>query len=320
MTKPKVIIAGGGISGLVASWELRDRADVVIMEPGKVGGEFTAGGLKYIHRTESMERMFDQLVIPYSTYIVRGGILLRGQMYLYPQVLQGMDHKQATRIQQDHFRKTRRSSPDEFAKQAMNDPAATGPRRALRCDFEDLIELLADQADILPTGVAKVDHERNVLFDSERRAHHYDFLIFTIPLWITRRVVSFYVPEGAAMRLNTAHVEAKTGEYASFDYVYTPYTPADVIHRFSPSRGGYSVETNGTLDRDKLNSDLAFIFSDGYVIESVTEGLKGHLLDLIEPPDWPDNIAPIGRFAKWDPRSTTDVALEDAMKLKERWL
>jgi hypothetical protein len=321
MSRPKVIIAGGGISGLVANWELRDRADVVVMEPGKMGGEFTAGGLKYIHRTGPMENMFDQLELSYSTYIVRGGILLRGQMYLYPQVLQGMDPKQAARIQQDHYRKTRRTSPGEgYAAKAMNDPAATGPRRALRCDFEDLIEQLADQADTINSGVARVDHERNVVFDMDGRPHRYDFLIMTIPLWITRRVCSFYVPEARAMRLNTAHVFARTGQYASFDYVYTPYTPADMIHRFSPRTGGYSVETNGTLDHDQLKSDLAFIFSDGYVIESVREGLKGHLLALPEPVRWPDNVAPIGRFSSWDPRSTTDTALEDAMKLKERWL
>lgn len=317
---PKVIVAGGGMSGLVASWVMKGDADVVVLEPGKPGGEFTAGGLKYIHRTAEMEDMFQQLEVPYSTYVVRGGILLRGSMYLYPQLFDTMPKDEAHRIQQDHYRKTRQTSPAEgAAAKAMNDPAAIGPRRALRCGFEDLIETLADVADIRSTGVAKVDTTRNVLFDMEGRAHRYDFLVLTIPLWIIRKAVQFYVPEGAAMRLNVAQVSTYRDGYAGFDYVYTPYTPADTVHRFSPGGGGYSMESNGVLDRDALKSDLAFIFPNGYVLERIKEGLKGHLLPLSEPVAWPDNVAPIGRFAKWDPRSTTDTALEDAMELKERW-
>lgn len=319
MSKPKVIVAGGGISGLVAGWAMKGDADVTVMEPGKPGGEFTAGGLKYIHRTDEMEDMFTQLAIPFSTYIVRGGILLRNQMYLYPQLFQHMHKEEARRIQQDHYRKTRRTQPGEHSDKAMNDPAATGPRRALRCDFETLIETLADVSDIHPSGVAKVDHRRNVLFDMDGQPHKYDYLVMTIPLWIIRRVVGFYVPEGAAMRLNVAQVSARKDQYAGFDYVYTPYTPADIVHRFSPSAGGYSAESNGELDRDALLSDLSFIFPDGYVLESVREGLKGHLLPLSESVEWPDNIAPVGRFAKWDSRSTTDTVLEDTLALKERW-
>lgn len=79
------------------------------------------------------------------------------------------------------------------------------------------------------------------------------------------------------------------------------------------------MESNGELDREKLESDLNFIFREGWYIEDLREGLKGHLLDLEKEPEWPDNIAPIGRFAKWDPRATTDVTLEDAEALAQRW-
>lgn len=319
MKRPKIVVAGGGISGLVVSWALKDVADITVLEPNKPGGEFNAGGLKYIHRTDEVESMFDQLEVLYSNYVVRGGILLRGQLYLYPQLFKDLDPEQAERIQSDHYRKTRHSAPGENSGTAMNDPAATGPRRALRCDFQEMIEALADVADIQKTGVAKVDHNRNVLFDSDGHPHVYDYLVLTIPLWIIRRVVTFYVPEGAAMRLNVAQVSGRKDGYGSFDYVYTPYTPADAVHRFSPKAGGYSVEVNGDLDRDKLKSDLGFIFPKGYVLEGIREGLKGHLLPLPEKVDWPENVAPVGRFAKWDSRSTMDTALEDALELRKRW-
>lgn len=316
---PKIIIVGGGISGLIASWYLSAHADVEVFEPGEPGGEFLAGGLKYIHRTSDMEDMFDDLRIIHSAYIVRGGILLRGQLYLYPQLFDDLDPEEARRIQEDHYRKTRRTAPGDNAKRAMNDPAATGPRKALRCDFRELIDALIDDARPKTLGVKKVDHRRNVLFDSENGVHHYDFLIMTTPLWITRRLVSFRVPEGVAMKLNVAQVSSMRDAYGSFDYVYTPYTPEDAVHRFSPRGAGYSVETNGDLDMDKLRSDLAFLFPSGYSIENVREGLKGHLLPLKEQPDWPSNVAPLGRFATWDSRATTDVVLESLKGLKKRW-
>lgn len=319
MARPRIIIAGGGISGLIANWVLSDNADVTVLEPGRPGGEFTSGGLKYIHRTDEMEDMFDQLAVPYSKYIIRGGILLRGELYLYPQLFHDMPKSETCRIQQDHYRKTRHTDPGEHAVRAMNDPAAVGPKRALRCDFEDLIDTLVDVACIVRTGAVRVDVDRNVLFDMDGAVHRYDYLVFTIPLWIIRKMVGFYVPEGIAMRLNVAQVHIHRDRYLGFDYVYTPYTPADTVHRFSPNAGGYSVEANGVLDRDRLQSDLAFIFPDGYVLEGIKEGLKGHLLPLSEPVVWPDNVAPLGRFAKWDSRSTADIVLQDAMELKQRW-
>lgn len=304
---------------MIANWVLKGDASVTVLEPGKPGGEFTSGGLKYIHRTDEMEGMFDQLDVPYSKYIVCGGILLRGDLYLYPQVFQSMPKAEAERIQHDHYRKTRQTNPGEYAARAMNDPAAVGPKRALRCDFEELIDTLVDVADIQRTGVARVDVDRNVLFDMDGHVHRYDFLVLTIPLWIIRKMVGFYVPEGVAMRLNIAQVYTQRDKYLGFDYVYTPYTPADTVHRFSPNVGGYSVEANGILDRDRLQSDLAFIFPDGYVLEGIKEGLKGHLLPLPESVVWPDNVAPLGRFACWDSRVTADIVLRDAMELKQRW-
>lgn len=316
----KVLIIGGGVSGLVANYVMtRGGLKPTILEPGAPGGEFAAGGLKYIHKTDAVQEMFDYLDIASSVYTVRGGIMLRGSIYLYPEALQEMPRREAERIQSDHFRKTRRTEPTlEYVSTSMNDPAALGPRRALRCDFQEMISELADPsiANIVPAGLAKLDHQRNVAFDSKGGRHFYDIAIMTIPLWIVRATCSFYVPEGSTMRLNVAQVNPRRDRFVGFDYVYTPYTPEDTVHRFSPRGEGYSVEVNGELDNDKLASDLNFIFPDGYMIEGVREGLKGHLLPLPRPVQWPDNVKPIGRFAKWESRATTDVSLQDALNLK----
>ena len=39
MSGPRLAVVGGGIAGLAAAWELRDRADVTVFEPGHLGGK-----------------------------------------------------------------------------------------------------------------------------------------------------------------------------------------------------------------------------------------------------------------------------------------
>lgn len=315
----KVVIAGAGVSGLVFNQVLKSYKGVeaTILEPGAVGGEFLAGGLKYIHQTDAMEKMLDGLNVLYSPYTVQGGILLRERVEPYPACFQGLDKVQALRIQQDHFRKTRRIEPGEFAKKAMNDPASTKPRKALKCNFEDMVKALARGANIVRAPLAKIEEKEVVLGNGSKLP--FDYLVLTIPLWVIKRAAPWKVPDGLSIQLNTATVKPARDPYAKWDYVYTPYTPANSIHRFSPNGGGYSVEVNGELDMAKLGLDLDFIFKDGWSILDVKPGLKGHLLPLDEQPAWPDNVAPLGRFAQWDPRATTDETLANSQALADRW-
>ncbi len=316
----KVVIAGGGISGLACNYVFSQyrNVDVKVLEPVQPGGEFLAGGLKYIHRTDEVVSMFTDLGMVFSNYSVRGGIMLRGKVEQYPKCFEGMDRAEAHRIQADHYRKTRLSEPGKHSRRAMNDPASVKPRRALRCDFESMITALAARAVIVPTGLQKVGVK--ILYLADGSILPYDYLVLTIPLWVIRRCVDWYVPHGVAMRLNVINVQPRKDRYARWDYVYTPYTPENTIHRFSVHGSGYAMEANGDLDHNKLHGDLNFIFSGGWWIGNIKAGLKGHLLPLDQEAQWPDNVAPLGRFAKWDSRATMDVVLADSIGLAERWL
>jgi hypothetical protein len=64
---------------------------------------------------------------------------------------------------------------------------------------------------------------------------------------------------------------------------------------------------------------LGFLFPDGFAIDGILRGIKGHLLELQDPPQWPENVAPLGRFAQWDPRATTDTTLDAAARLAGEW-
>ena len=104
--------------------------------------------------------------------------------------------------------------------------------------------------------------------------------------------------------------------------MYTPYTPGDSIHRFSVDGISYVCEVNGDLNSRMINviSDLNFIFGSGWSVSKITKDLKGHLLPMTEKIDWPGNIAPLARFAQWNPRGTVDKILDDAKILVEKWI
>lgn len=328
----KVLIVGGGIAGLIANWTFKQHknVEVSILEPGRVGGDFLAGGLRYIHATEEMVSMLSDNLVTYTNYQVSGGILLRGSVWPYPTVLKTMAVADRIRVQSDHYRKTRRTEPSgEDALKSMNDPESTGSRGALRADAGALIRKLESAATVLVDGAVAVEtpqgtHWPRVLGTSGIR-HAYDYLVFTIPLWAVRRMVPWFVPEALALKLNIVNIDVTRDPLSKWDYVYTPYTPGGLIHRISPRDGGWTAEFNGDwIEKDdetslKLTSDLNFLFPNGWALNVVRKGLNGHLLPLDSAPEWPVNVRPIGRFAEWDPRATADVVLSNCWKLAKEW-
>lgn len=326
----KVVIVGGGMSGLMAAWVVQERGhDPIIIEPRALGGDFLMGGLKYIHKTAAMVKLLDDLDIPWADFTVKGGVLLRGAVEPYPACLSSMDAAEAARIQADHYRKTRHMDIGTFGAKSMNDPGANkGDRRALRCDPKALIDAIAEGTEVIKAGVTSIHAEikpgmsaGHVLMDNGHKLS-YDRCIVTLPLWVLATMCNWYIPEGLAMALNIVRIHPMARDpYVQWDYVYTPYTPGDAVHRISQVENGWDAEINGEWSEMEGGAmdDIASLWPDGFRIIRAVPGLKGHLLDLSTQPEWPDNVAPLGRFAKWDPRATTDVTLDDAWKLAARW-
>lgn len=322
----RIHIVGGGVSGLAAAEVLSHYrgVELVIVEGGKLGGNFAAGGLKYLSKTDEMTALLGDLGIVYTNCSVHGGILIGGKVEPYPACLKSFGPERAARIQRDHYRKTRRLEPDGFGSKAMNDPAS-GPKKALQCDLGQMVDRLARRWE----GRTVRSHVKQIgstyFKTADGRLHPYERMIVTIPLWVLARLAYWEVPDALAMKLNLVQIEPARDAYARWDYVYTPYTPEGLIHRISPRDGGYSCEFNGAWDPDDKQSmlramgDLNFLFKDGWAFRSFKPGLPGHLLPLDKTPKWPENVAPLGRFAKWDPRSTLDVVLRDTKKLAAKW-
>src|SRR6185503_11510861 len=240
----------------------------------------------------------------------------------FPAVLKELGKEQADRIRADHYFKTRRAEPDGGqAAKAMNDPEASGPRHGLRCDLGAFVNALARRAVLVADSMAGLAPGQ-VVGASERR-FPFDYLVLTVPLWIVRRMAWFALPEALALKLNVVRVNPIGDPYAKWDYVYTPYTPENLLHRLSPSDDGYQCEFNGEWiegeTNTKLTSDLNFLFPNGWALDAVKKGLNGHLLPLRGPAEWPANVRPLGRFAQWDSRATVDAVLDSSIRLAKDW-
>ncbi len=332
--KRRLVIVGGGISGLIASWVFTQcrGLDVIVLEPGKPGGDFLNGGLKYVHKTDEMEEMLRDLGLTYANYSVQGGIYLKGQVEPYPAVFRSMTKEQALRVQHDHYRKTRKVEPDSFASRSMNDPESMGPKKALRCDLSRMVAELIKHAPIAKEVATRIGPHKVIVndpgFTRGERAVSYDYLLVTLPMWLLKRMVWFELPPAMAVKLNLLMVDPpqQGDDYAKWDYVYTPYTPANLIHRISPRDGGYTCEFNGDWPEGddpemsiRITNELNFLFPNGWALGGAKRNLNGHLLPLAGKANWPQNVRPIGRFAQWEPRATTDVVLSTCLALANEW-
>ncbi len=316
----KIAILGGGMPGLLSSYVFGRHKNVktMLFEPGELCKEFLIGGLRYTYLTDEIVELLAELNLVYSDYSLRGGILLKDTVEKYPECFKEFDKENVKRIQTDYWRKTRKTELDGYIRQSLIDPISAKPKKVVRPNYEWMISELSRNSNVIKSKIKKIDENFVVMHDNSRFG--FDYLIVTIPLWEMKKYVrDWYIPSGQAMKLNTALIVTPKDRYAKWDYVYTPYTPANCIHRFTSHELGYLVEANGDLDFVDLVSDLNFLFYDGWYLNQMFKNLKGYLLPLVKKPQWPSNVVPLGRFAKWNFRITLDSTLAEIKSLERRW-
>jgi len=320
----RVVILGGGISGLIAAHVLKNKGgvDVTLIEAGdKLGGTFAAGGLKYLRATKDASDMLDALGIHYSFHLPRGAIYIDGVAKSHPECLMGMSTLDRLQIQTAHWKKTRKSL-EGFRADCMNDPGSKHNWSA-RCDNAVVVAALAKQAEESCkvhtfARVRRVDaksvtvHDRNV---------PYDFLINTLPLPVLRKIVPFTVqsgiPDTSCNKLSIVDVSGIQTDMW-WDYLYTPLaSTVSRITKTSPTTAQLEIpwgkpDAPKPLDTDDLMPLLSHRSDrDMFVQETLSEPrvLNGHLKPLPGPLVLPKNWLMLGRFAEWDPRSTAEKSL-----------
>jgi len=305
MKPPRIVILGAGIAGLAASHVLKRKGlHPLLLEQGHPGGEFLAGGPRVLRDTKSMRCFLADLNLPHSKFTTRQGMLLRGRVEPFPRCLK--NRLDARRVHADYWTKSRRVLPDDPTARYLT--GARNPRKGfLRCDLEELVAKLASRARIQTVRVLGI--ERNHIETSGGRVP-FELALCTLPLWELTGKTWFGLPSGVAVKLCATYVIPFHDRFARWDTVLAPYTPAACVHRMLSFEDGWVVEAAGEPSLADLESDLHWLFPEGYFVQWQRRGLKGALLPLEEDAAWPPNVRPLGRFAQWDSEVTVAEVVE----------
>lgn len=330
----RIVILGGGIAGLIAAHVLKDGHDVTIIEAGKsLGGNFNAGGLKYIRVTVPMMNMLSDLGVPFQTYTPRGKVILDSGMHPWPpwgiakpvhepddgEVL--ISGEVIRLIQRIHWLKTR-GSLDGFTTTCMNDPLGNGADPALGCDHavlvDRLIQSIRPKVAINTSSLVTNVYMGNVECTDGGRTM-FDRLITTIPLPVAAKII----PIGqqakpthhgiAVVNVKTAPAEVERFRQYKWDYCYTPLDP--LVSRLSNSNGLLQAEAPYHLNSHPPTAkDFA---ANGWQTDGQAMHMPGHLVPMPANVNWPVGIIPLGRFAQWDSRMTVERVLDRAIEIRE---
>jgi hypothetical protein len=199
---------------------------------------------------------------------------------------------------------------------AMNDPFGPKPDKLI-LDTGALIKKILGLPNIklVIDSASRIELFKVHLRDSPQEIG-FDYLLSTLALPLFGSLLG-----DEYIRLKEAVSTARTNtlsilrcmslsmRYCNYDYVYTPSTPGDMIHRISLEGTAYSVETAKPLTNlNRLFSDLIFLFGEPLVVGGST--IPGHILPTVNMDTvnylLPDHWIMMGRYAQWDSRRTVD--------------
>lgn len=306
----KIVIIGAGISGLLAADRLRRLGVEATVLSDEVGGAFMAGGPRFFRATDAVVELMADLKVASSKFFVSSGVVLRGRTFRFPNDLGKEDRDN---VQTKLFRKMTLTDP---WKRTIREASSKRSKTLVRCCESELFRKLAARAKIR-IGTARKITSNEVLTDSGKL--YFDFLIVTIPIWDLAGMVDFEVQEAFGTKLTVARIVPIKDPFVRFDLVFCPFTPEDFIFRITVDGDGWIAEATGDPDFLRLQGDANFLFPDGYFIDWVRGDLSGSVVTLSGRTVWPDNIAPVGRYAEADDGIRGADVLESVPKLAERW-
>jgi hypothetical protein len=318
----KVSVLGGGISGMAAAFLFMRKGHDVTIHSKTLGGEFTKGGLKYIHYTSVVDDFLTALDIDFQVKKVIGALHLSGEIYSYPEHFYYLGYTDSVEIQWDFYKKTREQTPNDTMKviSCMNDPWKY--REHLKVETrQDIVRELQTQ---LLTGNIQFNIGDDISSkDVIKITGESDLSIYTLPLGLIASAHHLDI-EAKFQKLLIFRYGVKSGlNKLWWDYLYEP-SPEWHHHRISkiiyPSHGyidnGWlDVEVN-QLDEFKVGLEVEDQMYQ-YFSEVIPElewfydqrvEIKGHLLESVTIPEF-DNVYLLGRYATWDSRMTFDKVL-----------
>jgi hypothetical protein len=324
----KVIVLGGGISGLSAALFFLNRGCKVELYTENLGGDYTKGGLKYIYKSVSTEKFLNEIGIEYIIKRINGAIYYHNQFWPYPEFMHMYEkpwHELAENgmdIQQRFWQKTR-GYKQPIDRRCMNDPWNRGPMElslkpvgGIQFYVNMLMEIAAKNIHMV------IKYDRLNTEGVKRIIEENEFIVYTIPIDIfSDRKFEYKV-------LNVYRVSCNVKQIW-WDYCYFPIDY--LFHRVSKQKMGLDFEYNmKSKDQRKAiqvqikNSCREFLFRVGIdKIEKISFFpiyIKGHLGKEVKDVVVSDNVFRLGRYAQWDSRITYDKVLDKLYRDGERWL
>lgn len=325
----KIVVLGGGLTGLMAAFVLRKFGDVTLIDERQRIGAPNSGLLRHLRRTSAMGDLLDSLGVLWKAWRLRGGILLDGEIRPYPVWMRQMPDNERLQLQKLYWERTRGSLPksgDDDVARCMGNPMED-PEMAINLDREELARLLAHRAirdDVLFIPGSKVVNitERQVMISPPlwwRRSPQtveidYDHLIMTLPLPVASELAPWACLPAPAIGITTLLEYALPDLLVSaLDYVYTP-TLSTVTKVSWPRRGTLLAEAPGIVDPSKVETDLReplFPLSCRRpVMADEPTYVRRHISKLDTELAWPEHWFPLGRYAEWEPSRTTEQSLD----------
>lgn len=304
------LILGGGISGLLAAHVFGGKGTALIERGNKVGGNYLAGGLKYLRLTTNLRLLLEQLRVPWHSYFPSGALLWVNALHKHPEWMRLLTEDKRREIQKIHWKRTR-GSLDGFKDTCMNDPMGEGDAEATRLDHARLLTALEESAKAKGTTIFTETDIRSVQegwIDTNMGTMPYKRLITTLPLTASRNIFKHVsIPEVQSKLLTVARSKKLPGFLMErgaleFDYIYTPMM--SLFHRISRRPDNHwELEGTGLIPEPEHHFEGEITFDNVALI-------PGHLVPLDTPVAWPSNILALGRFAEWDTRSTAEKSLD----------
>lgn len=311
-----IAIIGGGITGMAAALLLRKEGHSVKIFSDSLGGDFNAGGLKYIHCTYHTERFFNNVLnLSYKIRKIVGTLYIDDNLHLFPEYLRE-NVVNGIRIQQGHWNKTR-GNKEHFNMdfRCMNNPWAKNRKElALECksDFVHHMKHLVEDSEEPEISFIQTRIDKDKFMELKKQ---YDYVIYTIPY-----KVCFPVKENGMKILNVLKFTIpfdyiKVMYKFWWDYIYFP----ELFYFFHRIYKQYKVpeicvETNIDLNTsqtlEEVKAQVQNWFSLEYRIDIEYDSkvsLKGHVITN-KVKDY-ENVFFLGRFAEINSRITFDNVL-----------
>ncbi len=343
----KVAIIGGGISGMSAALFIKDFAENfsikndndISLYADKLGGEFSSGGLKYIHNTDDTRYFIGNVLeLDYEIKKVNGAVYYKGKLKSFPEYLYYNSLKNGNTfgdsdIQNKYWNKTRGTESD-FDDRCMNEPWRFRNELMLN-PSKDIIDAMKSNIKESDIKIFYINVNKDLLRDIIKEN---DLVIYTIPFHL---LANAYGIELDAADANTKPTQLHIERFKVVsdenniwcDYIYV--TDAEYkFHRISKHigiMGGVYIDVEyndvnfNIYDQIKNYERLKhFMYQNfGSIIEEYSKWInnrsvqtfqiKGQIKNDLSQKALnkiPKNVMLLGRFAEMNKKVTFDKVLE----------